>query len=299
MTEQFGFLAQRLFNTPIAIHPRKGEIAFATLARRFGIGEITRGDGTPLVPGAWFDDDDDDEFTSPKESRDPGYDLLGGVAVIPVAGTLVQKRASLRPYSGMTGYNGIRQAFLTALADPAVKSIAFDISSGGGEVAGCFDLVDTIYEARGTKPISAILTESAYSAAYAVASAVDPGRIYVPRTGGTGSIAVICMLADISKGLKNAGIKVTFVTSEGADRKTDGRPEIPLSDDAYQAIKADIDAMGTLFRETVARNRDLTADRVLDFRAGTFLGAAGVTAGLADAVMAPHAAFAALIAETD
>lgn len=294
---ELGFLAQRIFNTPVAIHPRKGEIAIASLAQRFGVTEMVRADGTP-VPAAWFDDDDED-FSSPRESRDPGYDMLGGIAVIPISGTLVQKRSSLRPYSGMTGYNGIRQAFLTALADPKVEAIAFDICSGGGEVAGCFDLVDTIYAARGEKPIAGILTESAYSAAYAIASAVDPGRLFVPRTGGTGSIAVICMHADISEGLGKAGIKVTFITSEEADRKTDGRPEIPLSDGAYAAIKAEIDAMGTIFRETVARNRGISANKVLGFKAGTFMGAAGVTAGLADAVMAPDAAFAALLADLD
>jgi ClpP class serine protease len=46
-------------------------------------------------------------------------------------------------------------------------------------VAGCFDLVDEIYNARGKKPIHAILTENAYSAAYAIASAAD--RISVPE----------------------------------------------------------------------------------------------------------------------
>lgn len=39
----------------------------------------------------------------------------------------------------MTGYDGIRQSFLTALADPEVNGICTDIDSPGGEVAGCFD----------------------------------------------------------------------------------------------------------------------------------------------------------------
>jgi ClpP class serine protease len=43
----------------------------------------------------------------------------------------------------------------------------------------------------GEKPIHAILTENAYSAAYAIASAAD--RISVPRTGGVGSVGVITM----------------------------------------------------------------------------------------------------------
>ena len=133
------------------------------------------------------------------------------------------------------------------------------------------------------------------SAAYAIASAVDPGSIYVPRTGGTGSIGVICMHADFSEALTKAGIRVTFITNEGADRKADGHPEIPLSPEALAAFKADIDAMGALFHETVARNRGLSVAAVRDQRAGTFMGANGVSAGLADAVMAPDAAFAAFL----
>ncbi len=292
----FALLAQDLFNTPLAIHPRKAEIAMWSLAEKLGITQLVRFDGSH-VPMAM--EDDDAFVSSPSRDRrqDPGYDMLGGLGIIPVTGTLAQKTRSLRPYSGMTGYDGLRQSFLTAMCDDAVKMPVFDLSSGGGAVAGLFDLVDDIYAARGTKPIAAILSESAYSAAYVLASAVDPGRIYVPRTGGTGSNGCICMHVDYSKAIGNAGMKVTFITSEGADRKADGHPEIPLSADAYDAIKADVDEMGTLLHETVGRNRGLAASAVRAQQAATFMGAHGVAAGLADHVMAPSAAIAALLAE--
>lgn len=294
MIDDFPLLAQRMFNTPIAIHPRKAEIAMAALADRLGIAHLTRSNGRP-VPAAWDDDDDEPLFTTRSRGRDAdtGYDVVAGCAVIPISGTLVQRTSSLRPYSGMTGYNGIRQALLTAVADPQVLRIALDINSGGGEVAGCFDLVDTIYGMRGEKPIAAILTESAYSAAYAIASAAD--TIYVPRTGGTGSIGVICMHVDFSEALTKAGLRVTFITNEGADRKADGHPEIPLSAEALASFQADIDTMGALFQDTVARNRGIAASAVSAMRAGTFMGAAGVDARLADVVSAPDAAFAAFL----
>lgn len=292
-----GLLAQEMFNTPLAVHPRKVEVAMSALAERLGITQIRLVDGS-LSPMAF---DDDDEFAAPARNsrQDPGYDLIGGLGIIPVTGTLVQKTRTLRPYSGMTGYDGLRQSFLTAMVDDDVKMAVFDIQSGGGAVAGLFDLVDTIYEARGTKPIAAILSEYAYSAAYVLASSVDPGRIYVPRTGGTGSNACICMHVDMSEALSKAGLKVTFITSDGADRKTDGHSEIPLSKDAYEAIKADVDAMGNMLHETVGRNRGLSASAVKAQRAATYMGAAGVTAGLADAVMAPSTALAELLAEVD
>ena len=292
--QQFAHLATRLFNTPIAIHPRKAEIAMGALAERLGIASMERLGGGVISPMAF--DDDEVVFSGKRTTnRDGGYDVLGGVAVIPVTGTLVHKLGSLRPFSGMTGYDGIRQAWLTAQADPDVKGIAEIYDSGGGEVAGCADLFETKLELRGNKPTWAILSESAYSAAYWLASAAD--KIIVPRTGGTGSIGIICMHVDMSAALTKAGLKVTFITSDGADRKTDGHSEIELSKDALAAIQTEIDTMGDIFHDSVGRARGLTADKVRGLKAGTFMGAAGVAAGLADAVMAPDAAFAALLAE--
>ena len=191
----------------------------------------------------------------------------------------------------MTGYDGIRQNLFAALADDEVKAIVFDIDSPGGEAAGCFDLVDTIFEARGAKPITAIVDEMAFSAAYAIASACD--EIMVPRTGGTGSIGVIVMHMDMSDALDAAGLKVTIITH--GDLKADGNPYQRLARETKARIQADIDTMGELFVETVARNRNMAAFKVRDMQAATFLGSAGAERGLADAVMAPDAAFLAVL----
>ncbi|CAI1576718.1 Protease 4 [Serratia proteamaculans] len=269
-------LAQRLFNTPLALHPRKAEVVMAALTDRFGLTRIQS-------MSDW--DDDDSVFT--REGRDCGYDVVEGVAIIPIQGTLVQKLGTLRPYSGMTGYDGIRACFLQALNDGEVRAICLDIDSPGGEVAGCFDLVDEIYEARGRKPVWAILSESAYSAAYALASAAD--KIIVPRTGGVGSVGVIVMHVDWSQKIKNDGLQVTIITY--GDRKAESNPYQPLSEEAQKAIQSDIDEMGRLFVSTVSRNRGIAEKTVRDTQAACFLGVDGVQLGLADAVAPPDAAF--------
>ncbi|HHS9742168.1 TPA: S49 family peptidase [Raoultella ornithinolytica] len=269
-------LAQRLFNTPLALHPRKAEVVMAALTDRFGLTRIQS-------MSDW--DDDDDAFT--RQARDTGYDVVEGIAIIPIQGTLVQKLGTLRPYSGMTGYDGIRACFLQALNDSEVKAICLDIDSPGGEVAGCFDLVDEIYSARGTKPVWAILSESAYSAAYALASAAD--KIVVPRTGGVGSVGVIVMHVDWSQKIKNDGLQVTIITY--GDRKAESNPYEPLSETARKAIQSDIDEMGRLFVSTVSRNRGIAEKTVRDTEAACFLGADGVRLGLADQVASPDAAF--------
>ena len=270
-------LAQRLFNTPLALHPRKAEVVMAALTDRFGL--------TRIQSMSDWDDDDDSAFT--RQARDTGYDVVEGVAVIPIQGTLVQKLGTLRPYSGMTGYDGIRACFLQALNDSDVKAICLDIDSPGGEVAGCFDLADVIYASRGSKPIWAILSESAYSAAYALASAAD--KIIVPRTGGVGSVGVIVMHVDWSQKIKSDGLQVTIITY--GDRKAESNPYEPLSDTARKAIQSDIDEMGRLFVSTVSRNRGIAERTVRDTEAACFLGADGVQLGLADQVASPDAAF--------
>ena len=284
----FPHLATRLFNTPLAILPTKAEIVMAALAERLGIASVSRLNGETVALSAFEIEGDD-----APEIGGLGYDVVGGVAIIEIRGTLVQRSGTLRPFSGMTGYDGIRQNFVEALNDERVDAIVLDIDSPGGEVAGCFDLVDTIYSARGQKPIWAILGENAYSAAYALASAAD--RITVPRTGGTGSVGVIYMHVSFEDALQKAGIEVTLITK--GDLKGEGSEMKNLSDDAYARMRADVLAVGDLFDKTVARNRAMKQKAVFDTQAGVFLGGKGVEIGFADAVMAPDEAFRALLTE--
>jgi signal peptide peptidase SppA len=286
---RFPFLAQRLFNVPLAITPQKAEIVTMALAERLGVSSFTRANGQ-MVPMA-MDDDDYPANYVPPEMRP--CQNVAGVTIIRVQGTLVNKLGCLQPYSGMSGYDGIRANLMAALSDDAVRGIMFDIDSPGGEVSGCFDLADTIYQARGIKPMWSVLNDAAYSAAYAIASATD--RITVPRTGGTGSVGVICMHCDMSKAIERAGIAVTLI-QYGA-RKSDGTETAPLSDTALARFQADVDTMGDLFVETVARNRGLAASKVRETEAGTYLGARGVGVGFANAVQAPDEAFRAMLSQ--
>jgi signal peptide peptidase SppA len=225
-------------------------------------------------------------------SRDKDYDVVAGIAVVPVQGVLVHEQ-SLWGYwfGGETSYKQLASTLVDAMADSAVRAVALHVNSPGGEVAGCFDLVDGIYGLRGTKPIWSIVDEQACSAAYAIASAAD--RIVVPRTGETGSIGVVTQHIDITGALDKAGVKVT--TIQFGARKTDSYPTTALSAEAQARLQADVDAMGELFVSTVARNRKLSATKVRSTEAATFLGAGGVEQGLVDAVMAPDAAFLSLL----
>ncbi len=216
------------------------------------------------------------------------YDTIDGIAIIPIQGILVHGCT----WWGWneTDYASIRELIAAAIEDPEVRAIVLLVNSPGGEVAGCFDLADWMFGVRGVKPIWAILNENAFSAAYALASCAD--RIIVPRTGGTGSIGVISMHVDITAALEKFGIKVT--TIQFGARKSDSYPTTPLSDEARERFQADIDLMGEMFVDLVARNRGMAASKVRGTQAGCFLGELGVTAGLADEVLSPDEAFVSL-----
>ena len=192
----------------------------------------------------------------------------------------------------MTGADGIRANVIDALLNKAVRGILLDIDSRGGAVSGVLDLADMLYRARGRKPLWAVLSETAESAAYLIASACD--RVTVPRTGSTGGVGLICAHADVSGALKQQGLAVTLI-QYGA-RKSDGTETAPLSDPALAALRADIDALGNMMVESVSRNRGMKPAAVRATEGAAFLGAAGVRAGFANAVQAPDAACRDLLA---
>ena len=274
-------IAPRMLGTPSLIHPAYGDDIVSALTSPLG--------GDALADAHALDDDG---YVFDRAARDDaGYKLIGPLAIIPVQGTLVQRAGWMDAMSGMTSYSTIRSMLDTALHDERVRAIAFDVDSGGGEVAGCFDLVDAIYEARGIKPMWAVLDECAFSAAYAIASAAD--TITIPRTGGAGSIGVITLHTDMSRAIDAAGLTVSIITH--GSRKAEGTELQPLDPDARARIQADINTLGDLFIDTVARNRALPAAALREMQAGTFMGDQAVAAGLADFVAAPDIAVEALI----
>lgn len=258
-------LAGRIINVPIMIHPDKLNAILGVVGPRIGLAV-----SDDLMQSDWSQ--------GPERDDPPDKD---SIAIIPVYDSLVYRSFGLMGLSGLTSYERIRARFREALNDDSKTAILFDIDSPGGEVAGVFDLVDEIYEARGQKPIYAIANEDAYSAAYALASAAD--KLYLPRTGGMGSIGVIAVHVDRSSFNEKVGFSYTAIYA--GKHKTDFSPYKPLSDDAKATAQADINEVYALFVETVARNRGMNVDDVAATEAAIFQGQHAVDAGLADGVM--------------
>lgn len=209
------------------------------------------------------------------------YKVENGTLSIPVKGLLLHD-FSMSLFGMATGYTYIRKAMERGMADDEVERIALIIDSGGGEVAGNFDLVDAMYAMRGQKPIKAFVNESAYSAAFSIASAAD--SITLSRTGGVGSVGVVTGHVDRSAQMEQAGVKVTFI--HAGKYKVEGNPYEALSDDAKKRMQVRIDGLYNIFTSTVARNLGIDEKAVRDTEALTYSANDAIQLGFAHEISA-------------
>lgn len=229
--------------------------------------------------------------------RQPGgmnkpFAYANGMAFIPVTGMLINRFG--QSWGGyVTGYNFIRTMMNLAIADPDVEYLIFDMNSYGGEVAGCFELADDMYAARGQKPMLAVVDSNCYSACMALASACD--KIIVTPSGGAGSIGVICMHVNYAKMLEEFGVEITLITS--GEHKADGNPYEALPESVKAEIKADCDKSRQQFAALVARNRGLEVEAVLATEAQSYRAEDAMALGLIDAVLPPTKAVTAFLNE--
>lgn len=268
-------LFTRLYNTPLMLNPDKAAV-IENVFRSHLMGEGFALESENLKAQAALS-----APSAPSARADKPYQVTpGGVAIIPVMGTLVQRSSWMDAQSGMTGYPAIANMLGQALTDTEVKAILLEVDSGGGEASGMFDLADQIYAARDQKPLWAIANEQAYSAAYAVASSAS--QLYMPRTAGVGSVGVIAMHVDQSGKNEKAGMTYTAITA-GAKKAALSR-HAPLADSARADLQAEIDRLYGLFADTVARNRGLDAEAVKATEAGLLNPDQAIAAGFADGI---------------
>lgn len=253
-------LASRLYGTPLLLARAKLDVILSVLGERVNWPESDL--AVPLVP------------------KRPTIDAPAGIAVIPVVGSLVRRTVGLDPASGFTSYAEIAGMVDAAIADPSVEGIVLDIDSPGGEAGGVFELGERIRAADAVKPVWAVASDTAFSAAYAIGCSAS--RLLVSRTGGVGSIGVIAMHVDQTARDAQQGYRYTPITA--GDHKNDFSPHEKLGPEAHARLQAEVDRLYAMFVDHVAAMRRLDADAVRATEAGIYFGTDAVTAGLADAV---------------
>ena len=253
-------LAARLYGTPLLLARAKLDVILSVLGERVNWPESELAASLPQARAR--------------------IDAPAGVAVIPVVGSLVRRTMGLEPASGFTSYAEIAGMVDAAISDPSVEGILLDIDSPGGEAGGVFELGERIRAGDTVKPIWAVASDAAYSAAYAIGCAAS--RLVVTRTGGVGSIGVIAMHVDQTARDAQQGYRYTPITA--GEQKNDFSPHEKLGPDAHARLQAEVDRLYGLFVTHVAAMRRLDAEAVRATEAGIYFGEEAVTAGLVDAV---------------
>lgn len=285
-------IASRVLNTPLLLEPAYARVFFSALGSRLNIAELKDEQGG-IDMGQKLRVD----ARTYNKTRVNGwgeeeilFQVVDGIALLDVKGTLAHKSGYLKPYSGMTGYDGIINRAAMMFAESDVKGVLMDYHTPGGEVSGCFDTADRLRQLsqQASKPIWSMACDSACSAGMALASAAD--RRLITQTGYVGSVGVVMAHASYQDYLEEEGIKVTLIHS-GA-RKVDGNPYEDLPDEVLSRFQADTDALRQQFAELVARNLGITTEAVLATEAAVFRGQAAIDVGFADALVNGHEALA-------
>lgn len=277
----YPLLGQRLFNTPLMLRPEKCEIVVAALLDHFGVAKLNRVDGTAMGV-IELRASASDEVSGERPVR-RAYEVIDGVAIIPVQGSLAQRVGGLDPYSGVVGYNQVGTKIDFAMSDPTVRAILLDVDSPGGEVAGCFDLSRKIAansKRSGGKPIIGAANEQAASAGYALISAAD--EVYMPETGIVGSIGVWTLLVDMTRALDKDGFEVTMIRA--GERKARGNPYERADKQVVTKLQNWVEATRQQFAQLVADNRGIAVQQVLDQEGDWYHGDEALERGLIDGI---------------
>ncbi len=287
MSANLKHIASRALDKPLLLDPGYARTFFSALSTRLGVTQLVDAQGEVMTGEKMHIEAS--SFMNSRDRQRP-YQVIEGVALVPVSGTLVHKFGHVQPYSGMTGYDGIIARVQAAIDDSEVKGILLDMDTPGGEVAGCFDAAQTIraLAQEGGKPLWALADDMACSAGMAIASAAD--RRLITQSAVMGSVGVVMAHQSVAGKLKEDGIKVTLIHS-GA-HKVDGNPYEDLSTEALAAFQAKSDTLRQEFATLVSTHTGLSVEAVLATEAKTYRGQEAIDIGFADQLVNGNEAIA-------
>lgn len=278
-------------HAPLLLEPAYARVFFCALSREAGIGSLCIPGNQETLDRAGMEVITED-FMSAEKPEARFYRVVNGIAVLPVTGTLVHRLGGMRPFSGMTGYDGVIARLQQAVDDSEVKGILLDIDSPGGQAAGAFDCADVIYRLREKKPVWALANETACSAAMLLASACH--RRLVTQTSRVGSVGVVMAHTSYAGQLEQDGVEITLIYS--GEHKTDLSPVNALPDSVRADYQQRMDDARQMFAEKVARYTGLSVETVLATEAAVYDGQAGIDAGLADEMVNAADAISVMVA---
>ena len=215
--------------------------------------------------------------------RDSNARVGGGIAVIPVYGTIVQRAGMMTEWCGGTSCSQISGALQDAMADDTVSQILFEFDSPGGSVYGVDELAAEIREARKSKTIVGLANSLSASASYYLQSQCS--EAYMTPGGEGGSIGVWMAHEDCTKAMEEVGVKTTLISA--GKYKVEGNPYEPLSAEARDFMQKRVYEYYQAFVSAVSKGRKCSVEDVrTKMGEGRVLGAQDCKAGgMVDDVM--------------
>lgn len=258
MKRDYPHLLAAFYGTPWCILPAKFAEIEAVLLRRLR-------NGTPGLTAEQFEDfaREVGADASPRQKAvrtDDGYTLMGSAAVVPIRGTITPRPSLFADFSGGSSAEGIGRAVDAAVADNKADAIVLDIDSPGGSAFGIPDAAAKIAAANRSKPVYAVVNNLAASAAYWLGS--QAGTIAAAPGSWVGCIGALFAHVDETKMEELAGVKTTLLSSAQSPFKTEGYPQVPLSDAARADIQDRLDKVAQQFIDTVAKGRGIRSTTV-------------------------------------
>jgi ClpP class serine protease len=218
---------------------------------------------------------------------------IGGIGEILVDGALTAKpiKAECAP-EGVSYVSILNEA--RQLIKMGVDTIVMTHSSPGGEAMHAFSCAASLRsmcDEAGVELISYVDTYSA-SASYLIACVAD--LVIMHPEAKVGSIGCVCAIADTSKALDMAGVKIHYIASTPG--KTPFQSDGSFSDKFLKEMQTDVTRLGDKFSEHVQAHTGISLEDIAEMDAKMFHSDEALNMGLANMVM-DHTQFANWLAE--
>lgn len=215
----------------------------------------------------------------------PKFDEIGDYAVVTICGPMTKSSS----WWGES-YEDIRERAEAAFASGCAK-VCLKIDSPGGDLAGCFELAHDLRamaESTG-KILDAFTDGDCCSGAMALASAAT-GEIVATPQAFLGSVGVWAALVDMTAANAMYGVKVVVASS--GEHKADWNPNVPMTEEAFNRLQAQVVAQADLFFALVSSNRPgVSVETLRDLKGAAPFGEAALSVGLCDRLVPSWSAF--------
>jgi ClpP class serine protease len=172
---------------------------------------------------------------------------------------------------GNTTYSDIIAAIASAEQNDSIKNIVLSVDSPGGQIAGLFNAVNAIASAE--KPVKAVVSNQAASAAFALIAQADE-IVAANEATSVGSVGIrVDMEVDDD---------VVVITSSEAPKKA---PDVK-TESGVAVVREQLDAFHDIFASSIAKGRGITTEKVnSDFGRGAMvLAGEAVKRGMIDSI---------------